>query len=469
MKLRALGLLWVLAAAAGCSEDTPTSSRNLAPVIRDVVVNPFSTVLGGQVRATVLVSDPNGDPVTISWRAAAGTFADSTTAATTWTAPQTAGDYALVATAGDGELSVTDSVIVQVGNASLIVTSDPPGAFIELDGQPLGEQTPHRFPLLAAGLHTVELSSVYYAYERSAISLELVHAREDSIHFGTTPAFAAVLGLGRTDLLEIGGIAFLPGGTGILYTARTASGTGLYNSTLSPTPRPGNGALIASDVRLNEPVAVSADGARFVFVLADGRPMVAAYRDDQGDGLIDAVTDLRLLNLSPRFGPALSHDDRMAFTSTPSDEPAGTPVFWGAFQDSLLVGIHLATSGLGKMPSWEPGSDRLAYARDGLILVTTVDEASLAPSDTLVAGGYATAPAWGPWGPKHVAYLWGEGAGDPHALRLAAVGTPHGITVVDGLEDPRFLAWSPTQLLVAVTRNRAGRGEVLLVSGLPVP
>lgn len=202
---------------------------------------------------------------------------------------------------------------------------------------------------------------------------------------------------------------------------------------------------------------------------ADDRLAVVRIRDDQGDGILDEVADQRLLDLSSRYGPAFSSGGRLAFTSAPSDEPAGAPVFWSTFQDTVLSGIRLATTTVGKIPSWEPDSDRLAYARDGVILVTSVDESALSPSDTLTTKGYATAPAWGPWGPKHVAFLAGETEGEIHEVRLAAVGTPHTVTLVEGLDDPRFLAWSPTQLMIALTRVRAGRGEVVLISGLPIP
>jgi hypothetical protein len=459
----------MLAAAGGCGGDEPTSSKNRPPEIRDVVVSPQSAVLGGQVRASVLASDPNGDPVTVQWRSAVGTFDNPAVLSAVWSAPEVPGDYTLVVTANDAEFTVSDSVVVQVGNASLVVNSDPPDAFIELDGVPLGARTPHRFPLLAAGPHTIRVTNPYYAYDHAAISVELVHGREDSVHFGIGPVSTSTLNLGRTDLLEIGGVSFLPGGTGIIYTGRTESGTGIFNSTLSPVPKPGNGARLIADVRLNEPLAISPDGTRIIFVMADGRLGVAHVRDDQGDGILDEVSDIRLLDLSSRYGPAISSDGRLAFTSSPSDEPAGAPIFWSVFQDTTLSGIRLATTTQGRIPTWEPGSDRLAYERDGIIVYTSVDESALSPSDTLVADGYSTAPAWGPYGPKHVAFLAGEGGDQIHDIRLAAVGTPHAVTLVEGIDNLRFLAWSPTQLMLAVTRNRAGRGEVVLVSGLPIP
>ncbi len=469
MNARTLGCALMLAAAAGCGGDGPTSSKNRPPEIRDVVVAPQSVVLGGQVRATVLTADPNGDPVTVLWRAAAGTFDNTAVVSAVWSAPEVPGDYSLIVTAADAEFTVTDSVLVQVGNSSLVVLSEPPGAFIELDGQPLGARTPHRFPLIAAGFHTIRLTNPYYEYDRAGISLELVHGREDSVRFETAAAATSTLNLGRTDLIEIGGIAFLPGGTGLIYTGRTESGTGIFNTTLSPVPKPGNGALLIADVRLNEPLAVSPDGTRIVFVLADGRLAVARVRDDQSDGILDEVADIRLLDFSSRYGPAFSSDGRIAFTSTPSDEPAGAPIFWSTFQDTVLSGIRLATTTVGKIPTWEPDSDRLAYARDGVIVYTSVDESALSPSDTLVADGYSTAPAWGPYGPKHVAFLAGESEDQVHKVRLAAVGTPYALTLVEGIDDPRFLAWSPTQRMIALTRNRAGHGEVVLISGLPIP
>ncbi len=53
---------------------------------------------------------------------------------------------------------------------------------IELDGQPLGARTPHRFPLLAVGFHTVKLTNPFYAYERAKRSRSIsCTGAEDSI------------------------------------------------------------------------------------------------------------------------------------------------------------------------------------------------------------------------------------------------------------------------------------------------
>jgi hypothetical protein len=438
-------------------------------VIQQILVNPSAVVLGGDTRVVAVAVDPDGDPLTLRWEAAQGTFADPADAGTQWTAPAAAGTYTLRVTVSDAEFFDTDSVQVEVGDASVVVLSDPPGAFIEFDGNPTARATPARFAPVPPGPHDIRVTSAYFSYRRPSVEVELTHAREDTVRFGIPDVAVSAVNLGRSDVLEIGGIAFLRSGTGFVYAARTPGGTGLFNATLSPVPGPGNGQRLVESVRLDEPVTVTEDGRHVLCVLADGRALALAIRDPQADGIIDAVDDLRLLDLNSRFGLALAPNDRVAFTVLSSGEPASTPIFWGDFRDTVIVGLRIATTGFGRRPSWGPESDVVVYERDGLLLTVQVSEGSISPSDTLATTGFSTSPAWGRWGPGHVAFLGGPEAGALREVRLTVPGSDLQVTVHEEAGEPRFLAWSPVQPALVLSRNRGGRGEAIVLGNLPIP
>lgn len=73
-----------------------------APLIHGVVVDRDLVLMGEEVSVAVLASDPDGDALSTSWRATAGTFAAPGVDVTTWTAPAEAGTYVLEVEVSDG-------------------------------------------------------------------------------------------------------------------------------------------------------------------------------------------------------------------------------------------------------------------------------------------------------------------------------------------------------------------------------
>ncbi len=465
----ALAATLFLVLVPGCGGDDTVQPVNKPPRIVDVVVNPASVVLGGTTRITGLVSDPNGDVVTVRWEASGGSFSDTTDTATMWTAPDEPGTYTVTLYATDGVETVDRTASVIAGNAVLTVLSDPPGVLIDLDGQATGEMTPFTFDPVPAGLHTVSISNYDFAYDRTSDEVGLLHGGSETVTFVHRTASSAPLNLGRSDFLEIGGVAYLRGGTGIVYTARTAEGTGLFNSALNPPTGTANGIQLAIDVRVDEPVAVSEDGTRIVYVSDDGRLLVATVSDPESDGLVNEVSDIRLLDNQANYGPALSNFGRIAYTRSPSSEPPAVIISAAEFRDSLLVNKRIATTTPGRRPTWSPSDPDLAYELDGVILYTTVIPGGIIPSDTLATEGFNTSPAWGRWGDDHLLMLRGESETTLDRVMLGTVASDYQILVVDGLTDPRYIAWSSMQVSAVVSHNPPGGPEIRLLYNIPTP
>ena len=123
-----------------------------------ISVAPASVILGGSSLAVALASDPDGDQVTYLWSVEGGAMLDSTAGSTTWTAPDTAGAFWLRVEVSDGVFTVEDSTRVLAGEGRLTVTSDPPGAFVNVDGSKISHKTPHTFEKLSIGPHRVTIN-----------------------------------------------------------------------------------------------------------------------------------------------------------------------------------------------------------------------------------------------------------------------------------------------------------------------
>ncbi len=344
-----------LALAAGCGSDNPTAPRNRAPRVERIVTTPSSVVRGGEARVVALAGDPDGDPITVRWTATGGTFSDTTATSTTWTAPDTAGLYVLSVTVRDAELAVTDTVSIAVGNASVTVLSDPPGAFILIDGVDTAVRAPHTFEPLAPGFHGFNVSEADFLYEPGETTLELAEGTVDTVRFAVAQARADLLDLGRDDLLEVGGVVFLPAGTGYLYAARTPDGTGIFNSPVSPRRGEPNGVRLLSGVRVEEPLALAPGGTRLFYVGEDDTLRSASVFDFNADGRVDSVGAAVAATGRSAYGPAVNEFGELAFSSTPSADPAAVPLLWSESADGILTDIRIATSSVGKLPTWEPG------------------------------------------------------------------------------------------------------------------
>jgi hypothetical protein len=456
-----------LAGIAGCSNDAPTGGGNLPPRIVSLNASPSSVVLSGESRVTALASDPDNDPLRISWHATGGVFGDTTKTSTTWRAPATPGLYVIYLTVSDGSESVTDSVDVAVGNASLTVLTSPPYAFITLDGTATGLTAPHTFNPLPVGFHTVSLFSPYYKY-KSQPGIELVHGKSDTLRFVLPPVSEQFLALGRNDILELGGIAFLPSGLGVVYVARTATETAIFSDPLFPSVNTPRGIRVTGPVRFEEPISIGSQGPDLFFVNTNDSLFVVPIRDRNQDGTVDSVGTVVGL-LRSRFSPGISTTNQLCYSYTPSEDPTTVALVYANYSDNSLGTTLSATPTFGKLPSWKPGEPVITYQNGDAILYSSVSQFSFPVGDTLYAEGVNTAPSWGKWGAKTVAFLHGTVPGTYTDLMLTAYNAPEAVTVLRNLVDPRFISWSPLEEILAVTENPGGTPRIRIVSSLPLP
>ena len=456
-----------LVLVAGCSNDNPTGGGNLPPRIVSLNASPSSVVLGGESRVTALVSDPDNDPLHISWEATGGVFDDSTRTSTSWHGPTAPGLYILYLTVSDGSASATDSVDIAVGNATLTVMSAPGHAFITLDGTATGRTTPHTFDPVPVGFHVVSLFSPYYRYQTKP-GIELVHGQSDTLRFILPPVADEYLDLGRNDILELGGIAFLPSGLGVVYVAKTATEIAVFSDPLFPTASTPRGVRVLGPVRFEEPISIGSEGPNLFFVNTNDSLMVVPIRDRNSDGTVDSVGTADGL-LRQKYAPAISTTNLLAFSYTPSEDPASVFLSYAQYSDEGLGTVLTGTKTLGKLPSWKPGEPWLAYQFNDAIMYSVVSPFTAPGGDTLYAGGLNTAPSWGKWGAKTVAFLHGNVPGNYTDLMLTAYNAPESITILRNLDDPRFIAWSPLEEILAFTEHPGGTPRIRIVSQLPLP
>ncbi len=88
-----------------------TDSFNSAPLIDSVFASKTRVTRGGKVVLRSAATDPDGDTMTYSWSAVDGTFADSTKANTTWTAPAAKSTIKLVLTVTDAKGASTSKTV----------------------------------------------------------------------------------------------------------------------------------------------------------------------------------------------------------------------------------------------------------------------------------------------------------------------------------------------------------------------
>ena len=106
--------------------DSTTESKNSAPVISAVVVNPSSVAANGITTVTVTATDADDDPLTYAYDPNGGAIT-ANGASANWTAPGTAGAISVTVTVTDGQggeangtgnLTVTAPVTQVIGTAS---------------------------------------------------------------------------------------------------------------------------------------------------------------------------------------------------------------------------------------------------------------------------------------------------------------------------------------------------------------
>ena len=90
-----------------------------------IQANPPTLEPGQLTNLSVSATDPDGDVITYTWSAAAGTFSSQNGANTLWTAPNQEGNYPLTVTANDGRGGVaTNSITIPVMRRAAVTFDD---------------------------------------------------------------------------------------------------------------------------------------------------------------------------------------------------------------------------------------------------------------------------------------------------------------------------------------------------------
>jgi len=110
-------LLVVVVILSGCGGPAPPV--NHSPIISGITVNPYSVDINQSTVITCIATDQDSDQLTYSWTKTGGTISGSGSAII-WTAPSTAGTYAITCTVFDGELTDTLSFTIVVTEPELV-------------------------------------------------------------------------------------------------------------------------------------------------------------------------------------------------------------------------------------------------------------------------------------------------------------------------------------------------------------
>jgi hypothetical protein len=108
-------LIIALLAGGGCFNKAPTITS----------LNPSASSVGRGESCTIncVASDADGDAITYSWSATAGSIS-GTGSSVSWTAPDTIGSYSITVSVSDGKAAaVSESCNIQVANSSPIITA----------------------------------------------------------------------------------------------------------------------------------------------------------------------------------------------------------------------------------------------------------------------------------------------------------------------------------------------------------
>lgn len=117
----------------------PPSPVNQPPVVTSITVEKPQVPTLAQTQLTCNATDPDTDTLTYQWSADAGTITGQG-ASVTWTAPDTAGNYAVHVTASDGKGGMatqsTTIAVIYKPNQPPVITS------LTKDGNPVKTDTP---------------------------------------------------------------------------------------------------------------------------------------------------------------------------------------------------------------------------------------------------------------------------------------------------------------------------------------
>ena len=140
---------------------------NNPPQITSLSADPSIVAPGEICTITCVASDPNGDPLTYSWKYTGPHSASIPGANSTvkWTAADEIGTYTIRVTVADdrgGTVEELCNVVVGVATGSIDVKSSPAGAGVYLDGVDTDNITPYVITDVAPGNHTIKLTLFEY-------------------------------------------------------------------------------------------------------------------------------------------------------------------------------------------------------------------------------------------------------------------------------------------------------------------
>ena len=102
----------------------PPPAPNRPPTVSQVTANPPTIEPGQQTNVSAVATDPDGDTLTYTWSAPAGTFSNPNGLNTTWTAPQQPGTYPLTVTVNDGRGGMATGTVNVTVMARPVITFD---------------------------------------------------------------------------------------------------------------------------------------------------------------------------------------------------------------------------------------------------------------------------------------------------------------------------------------------------------
>ncbi len=110
-----------------CNDDGPTDPVNTAPEITGLAATPATVETGATASLTCTAADSDGDALAYAWSSTEGTIT-GVGATVVWTAPATAGSYAVTCEVSDASDSASETIDVVVFEVPV------PGAMTTVQG-----------------------------------------------------------------------------------------------------------------------------------------------------------------------------------------------------------------------------------------------------------------------------------------------------------------------------------------------
>lgn len=464
-----LALSTATAFAPGCGDEGPGPGTGSGPpTVQRIVAVPPVVARGGSAQLTALAGDPDGDTLTYSWSAEAGTLSDQTRARIRWTAPTVSGVYRVSVIVSDGTGADSASLNINVGSGSIVVTSDPAGASVYLNAALQSGTTPITYNNLPAGEYNVQVASAYFIYTPLDVGVTIADGETAMAAFTLPAAREEVVDTGPEPMDEIGGLTYTAAGLGIIYAARVGGTVTVRSASLVPTHLGTNGVVLHTGANLEESMSlriIPFNHPELAFVTNDDIH-IGRIVDTNLDGLMERLDDLKRLSgtAGSTFAPAWSPDGtKLVYGLQSSTPPNNMDLLLEGDYDSVRVRQLRRVSARGGNSPTYGGRGQVIFESSG-----ELHEAYVNPLDPVVprkltdTGGLAFAPAASPNG-KYVAYVSSDGRIMIYVPDLEVT------TVLKNDARTHRVAWSPDGRELILGDNAGnGQARVLLIGDLPI-